>query len=68
MGPYVQGTWEDAAKRAKDASAILFGEMDIREADAELLDTLSAEIPFARSRLDNWRPNYRSSCALRRMR
>jgi tyrosyl-tRNA synthetase len=38
---------EDAAKRAKDASAILFGEMDIREADAELLDTLSAEIPFA---------------------
>ncbi|MDY9921697.1 MAG: tyrosine--tRNA ligase [Synergistota bacterium] len=38
---------ENAAKRAKDASAILFGEMDIREADAELLDTLSAEIPFA---------------------
>ncbi|MCE5183909.1 MAG: Tyrosine--tRNA ligase 1 [Synergistaceae bacterium] len=38
---------EDAAKRAKDASAILFGEMDIREADTELLDTLSAEIPFA---------------------
>jgi len=38
---------ENAAKRAKDASAILFGEMDIKEADAELLDTLSAEIPFA---------------------
>ena len=41
---------EDAAKRAKDASAILFGEMDIREADAELLGTLSAEIPFAETR------------------
>lgn len=38
---------EDVAKRAKDASAVLFGEMDIREADAELLETLSAEIPFA---------------------
>ena len=38
---------ESAAKRAKDASAILFGEMDIREADAELLETLSSEIPFA---------------------
>ncbi len=42
---------EDAAKRAKDASAILFGEMDIREADAELLGTLSAEIPFAETGL-----------------
>ena len=35
-----------AAKRAKDASAVLFGEMDIRDADRDLLDTLSAEIPF----------------------
>lgn len=38
---------EDAAKRARDASAILFGEMDINGADAELLETLSEEIPFA---------------------
>ncbi len=38
---------EEAAQRAKDASAILFGEMDIKEAKSELLDTLSAEIPFA---------------------
>lgn len=37
---------EEAAKRARDASAVLFGEMDIKEAGAELLDTLSAEIPF----------------------
>jgi len=37
---------EEAAKRARDASAVLFGEMDIREAGADLLDTLSAEIPF----------------------
>lgn len=37
---------EAAAKRAKDASAVLFGEMNIRDANAELLDTLSAEIPF----------------------
>ena len=38
---------EEAAKRARDASAVLFGEMDIKEAGAELLETLSAEIPFA---------------------
>ena len=38
---------EEAAKKARDASALLFGEMDIRDADTELLDTLSAEIPFA---------------------
>ncbi|NLX84438.1 MAG: tyrosine--tRNA ligase [Synergistaceae bacterium] len=38
---------EDAAKKARDASALLFGEMDIKDADTELLDTLSAEIPFA---------------------
>lgn len=37
---------EEAAKRAKDASAVLFGEMDIKEANVELLETLSAEIPF----------------------
>ncbi len=41
---------EEAAKRARDASAVLFGEMDIKEADAELLETLSAEIPFAETR------------------
>ncbi len=40
---------EKSSKKAKDASAILFGEMDIREADADLLDTLSAEIPFAKT-------------------
>lgn len=40
---------EDAAKRVRDASAVLFGETDIREASAELLDTLSAEIPFAKT-------------------
>ena len=38
---------EEAAKRAHDASALLFGEMDIKDATVELLDTLSAEIPFA---------------------
>ena len=38
---------EAAAKRAHDASAVLFGEMDIKEAGADLLETLSAEIPFA---------------------
>ncbi len=38
---------EGAAKKARDASALLFGEMDIRDADTELLETLSAEIPFA---------------------
>lgn len=39
---------EAAAQRAKDASALLFGEMDIREATKELLETLAAEIPFAK--------------------
>jgi len=38
---------ENAAKRVRDASALLFGETDIKEAGTELLDTLSAEIPFA---------------------
>ena len=38
---------EEAAKRVRDASAVLFGEMDIKEAGQDLLDTLSAEIPFA---------------------
>ena len=37
---------EEAAKRVRDASAVLFGEIDIRDVDKELLDTLSAEIPF----------------------
>lgn len=38
---------EDAAKRVRDASAVLFGETDIKDAGADLLETLSAEIPFA---------------------
>ncbi|MEG1798790.1 MAG: tyrosine--tRNA ligase [Synergistaceae bacterium] len=38
---------EEAAKRVRDASAVLFGEMDIKEAGADLLETLSAEIPYA---------------------
>lgn len=38
---------EAAARRARDASAILFGEVDISDADQELLDMLAAEIPFA---------------------
>ncbi|MDL2298216.1 tyrosine--tRNA ligase [Synergistaceae bacterium OttesenSCG-928-D05] len=38
---------EEAAKRAKDASAVLFGEMEIRAADKALLDMLAEEIPFA---------------------
>ena len=42
---------EDAAKRVRDASAVLFGETDIREASAELLDTLSAEIPCGASEI-----------------
>jgi tyrosyl-tRNA synthetase len=38
---------EEAAQRAKDASAVLFGEMDIQDADRALLDMLAEEIPFA---------------------
>ena len=38
---------EEAAKRVRDASAVLFGETDIKDAGADLLDTLSAEIPLA---------------------
>lgn len=38
---------EEAAKRARDASAVLFGDIAIKDADRELLDTLAAEIPFA---------------------
>lgn len=34
-------------KRAHDASAVLFGEMDIKDAGADLLETLSGEIPSA---------------------
>jgi tyrosyl-tRNA synthetase len=33
------------AQRVKDASAVLFGERDVKTADAELLDTLASEIP-----------------------
>ena len=39
---------EEAAKRVRDASAVLFGETDIKDAGADLLDTLSAEIPFVK--------------------
>ena len=37
---------EEAAKRVKAASGVLFGETNIKDATAELLETLSAEIPF----------------------
>lgn len=37
---------EESAKRARDASALLFGEMHISDAEPALLDTLSEEIPF----------------------
>ncbi|MDR3254251.1 MAG: tyrosine--tRNA ligase [Synergistaceae bacterium] len=36
---------EDIARRARDASMVLFGERDVRSASSELLDTLAAEIP-----------------------
>lgn len=36
-----------AARGAKDASAVLFGEMPIEEASEETLETLASEIPFA---------------------
>ena len=36
-----------ACHGAHDASAVLFGEMDIKDAGADLLETLSGEIPFA---------------------
>ncbi|MDR1915415.1 MAG: tyrosine--tRNA ligase [Synergistaceae bacterium] len=35
----------DTAKRVKEASEVLFGERDVKSADAALLDTLAAEIP-----------------------
>lgn len=38
---------EEAAERVREASAVLFGEMDIKKAPAEVLETLAAEIPFA---------------------
>ena len=38
---------EEAARRVRDASAVLFGETDIKDAGQDLLDTLSAEIPCA---------------------
>ena len=37
----------DTARGARDASAVLFGERDVRSAGAALLDTLAAEIPTA---------------------
>lgn len=37
----------EAAERARDASAVLFGDIAIKAAAKELLDTLAAEIPFA---------------------
>ena len=38
---------QDTASRVMDASAVLFGERDVKSADAALLDTLAAEIPTA---------------------
>lgn len=38
---------EGGAKRARDASAVLFGDIAIKDAGRELLDMLAAEIPFA---------------------
>jgi len=38
---------EEAAKRVRDASAVLFGETNIKDAQQDVLDTLAAEIPFA---------------------
>ncbi|MDR3076554.1 MAG: tyrosine--tRNA ligase [Synergistaceae bacterium] len=35
----------DVATRVKDASAVLFGERDVKSADEAMLDTLAAEIP-----------------------
>ena len=35
----------DVAARVKDASAVLFGERDVKSADEGMLDTLAAEIP-----------------------
>jgi tyrosyl-tRNA synthetase len=35
----------DVALRVKEASEVLFGERDVKSADAALLDTLAAEIP-----------------------
>jgi tyrosyl-tRNA synthetase len=36
---------DDVTRRVMDASAVLFGERDVKTADAQLLDTLAAEIP-----------------------
>ena len=36
---------KDVAHRVREASRVLFGERDVKSASAELLDTLSAEIP-----------------------
>lgn len=38
---------EGTARSVRDASRVLFGESDVRDASAELLDTLAAEIPTA---------------------
>jgi tyrosyl-tRNA synthetase len=43
MTARVHGT--DAARRVKEASEVLFGERDVKSADAETLDTLADEIP-----------------------
>ncbi|MDO5562180.1 MAG: tyrosine--tRNA ligase [Synergistaceae bacterium] len=42
---------EEAAKRVRDASAVLFGETDIKDATQDVLDTLAAEIPCAAANL-----------------
>ena len=42
---------EEAAKRVLDASAVLFGETNIKDAPADVLETLAAEIPCAEADL-----------------
>ncbi|MDO4988697.1 MAG: tyrosine--tRNA ligase [Synergistes sp.] len=44
---------EDAAARAKAASAVLFGETKIKDASSDVLETLAAEIPFAEAELSD---------------
>ena len=46
-----------AANRAKEASAILFGDLDPKSAAASAWETLKTELPSAELRLDNAVPN-----------
>ena len=43
---------EEAARRVRDASAVLFGEEKIKDAGADVLETLAAEIPCAEVSLE----------------